>query len=60
MKHPKQNYGVFHKEPTVVNGQIHQNAIFTAPNRQGCVDWVKGDKSLTIRKLNKQEMERSN
>ena len=60
MKHPKQNYGVFHKKPTVVDGRVYKNAVFTSAERKHCALWAKSDPSFVVRKLNKQESEEYN
>jgi len=60
MKHPIQKYGVFHKEQTVVDGRIYVGAIFTAPDRKGCVDYIKGNKFFIVRKLTSEEMKKTN
>lgn len=60
MKHSKQNYGVFHKKPTVVDGRIYKNAVFTSTERKHCTQWANNDSDFVIRKLNKQELEKYN
>jgi len=56
----KQNYGVFHKTATVVNGRLYDGAIFTSKDRSDCEVWAKGQKYLTVRKLNAEEMKKYN